>query len=76
MRLLAEHFPLEQYYGLRLPPDEDEWSPLILCEAYAAKKGYRVARGRGRLDAHRAGREIVQHAADGVLPLAFLPPED
>jgi ribosome biogenesis GTPase A len=39
--------------------DEDEWSPLSLCESYAEKRGYRVAKV-GRPDAHRAGREIIQ----------------
>jgi hypothetical protein len=43
-----------------LAQDEEEWSPLVICEAFAEKKGYRISKGHGRLDAHRAGREIVQ----------------
>jgi hypothetical protein len=72
-RLLGEHLPLEALYGLRLPPDEEEWTPLRWCEALAEKRGFRNAR-TGRLDAHRAGREILTDCADGVLPLMFLPP--
>ena len=55
--------------------DEDVWSPLSVCEAYAEKRGYRIARV-GRPDPHRGGREIIQHCADGVICLAFLPPKE
>lgn len=37
---------------------ESAWSPLVLCEALAEKRGYHLAR-TGRPDAHRAGREML-----------------
>ncbi|RYG53222.1 hypothetical protein EON66_08850, partial [archaeon] len=73
VRYLAEHLPLERMYGLVMPKDEDEWSPLVICEALAVKRGYHVAKV-GRPDAHAAGREILYDAQDGVIPVAWQPP--
>ena len=42
--------------------------------ALAMKKGYRLNRGRGAPDVHRAGLEVLRDAVDGVVCLAFLPP--
>jgi len=49
------------------------WSPYGLCEAYAEKKGIRIAR-TGAPDTHAAGRAILYDTVDGVLPLYWEPP--
>jgi hypothetical protein len=58
VRYLAERMPIEAMYGLRLPKDEDGWSPLLICEELATKRGLHNAR-TGRPDGHAAGREIL-----------------
>ncbi|KAF5835891.1 hypothetical protein DUNSADRAFT_6704 [Dunaliella salina] len=56
--------------------EDEEWTPLELCEAYAAKKNWRGH--HGRLDAFRAGNWILRAALQGHsgVVLAFLPPRD
>jgi ribosome biogenesis GTPase A len=74
LRVLGEMLPIEQMYGLSLPRDEGEWSPLLFAETLATKKGMMLAR-TGRPDGHSAGRQVLYDAQDGVLPLAWLPEE-
>jgi ribosome biogenesis GTPase A len=74
LRVLGEMLPIEQMYGLSLPRDEDAWSPLLFAETLATKKGMMLAR-TGRPDGHSAGRQVLYDAQDGVLPVAWLPPE-
>jgi ribosome biogenesis GTPase A len=73
VRYLAEHVPVERMYGLTIPRGETEWSPLLLCETLAVKRGVFIAK-IGRPDAHAAGREVLYDSQDGVLPIAWLPP--
>ena len=49
-------------------------SPLGLAAALAAKRGYRLNRGRGAPDTHRAGLELLKDVVDGVVCLAVSPP--
>ena len=37
-------------------------------------RGYRLARGRGALDVHRAGLEVLRDCVDGAVCLAFVDP--
>lgn len=73
IRYLAERLPLERLYGLQLPRDEPCWSPLLLAEVLAEKKGYHIAK-TGRPDSHAAGRDVLYDTQDGVIPLAWEPP--
>lgn len=73
VRYLTERVALEKMYGLNLPHDEEGWSPLLLCEQLAVKRGLHIAR-TGRPDSHSAGREILYDAQDGIIPLAWTPP--
>ena len=81
VRLLAESLDLVRLYNLRTQVEDlaeeegQSLSPLSFCLALAERKGYRLARGRGALDAHRAGLEILKDCVDGVVCLAFVPPE-
>ena len=69
---------LEKFYGLTMPTNEREaegreaegWTPGLLCEALAIKRGLLLAR-TGAPDTHAAGLRIIRDVADGVLPLAF-----
>ena len=71
--------------GVLVHSDEDDaagstaqalsaWSPYSLCEAYAEKKGIRIAR-TGAPDTHAAGRALLYDTVDGVIPLYWEPPE-
>ena len=91
IRYLAERIPLEKMYKLKMPDwydDEDEelaelargdptytrWTPQAIAEAYAEQKGYMIGKG-GIPDRQRAGLEILRDTIDGIVLLAFLPPE-
>jgi ribosome biogenesis GTPase A len=47
------------------------WSAFRICEAYAAKKGWRE--DNGRPDTFRAGIDIIRDCLEGRLPLFFIP---
>lgn len=70
IKYLAECIPVEKIYNLE-PIDDEPWSAWKICEAYAEKRGYRTK--SGRLDTHRAGREILFDVIDGRIVLYFLP---
>ena len=80
IRLLHGALDLRRLYNLRRDELEEELdeagrlSPMGFCAALASKKGYRVNRGRGAPDTHRAGLEVLRDCVDGVLCLAFDPP--
>ena len=73
-RAEAERAEAEQKipYGELNAMGDTEWSPYLICEKYAIKRGYYGQKGRP--DAHRAGREILRDTLDGKIPLRFLPP--
>jgi ribosome biogenesis GTPase A len=78
IRYLAERLPVEQIYQL-VPPADDYnperpyvWSPFMLCEAYAIKRGYNTKNGRP--DTYRGALEILRDAVDGAVCLYFDPP--
>jgi len=79
VRLLHASQDLIAAYGLQHSPElrderPDELSPYLFCTALAERKGYRIARGRGSLDLHRAGLDVLKDCVDGALCLAFEPP--
>ena len=79
VRLLHASQDLIAAYGLQHSPDlrdepAESLSPHLFCTALAERKGYRIARGKGALDLHRAGLEVLKDCVDGALCLAFDPP--
>lgn len=42
IRYLAERVPIEQIYNLNPPANGSPWSPYLLLEAYAVKRGYHL----------------------------------
>ena len=78
VRLLALGIDLIRAYGITQQDLEDDGdeppSPLSFCMALAKRKGCRLARGRGALDPHRAGLEVLKDCVDGAICLAFSPP--
>ena len=78
IRLLWHAIDLPRLYNLTARDLDDEpleeLSPLGFCAALAERKGYRLARGRGALDVHRAGLEVLRDCVDGAVCLAFVDP--
>lgn len=74
LRYLAERLPIEKMYGLQLPEDNESWTPYNICEAYAQKRGYFIAK-TGRLDTHRAGLELLYDCIDGKIAISWPPPD-
>ena len=68
-------------YNLQAHIDEEDGggegvSPLGFCVALAERKGFRLSRGRGAADPHRAGLEVLRDCVDGAVCLAFSPPDE
>eukprot|EP01065_Artemidia_motanka_P032634 TRINITY_DN39624_c0_g1_i1.p1 TRINITY_DN39624_c0_g1~~TRINITY_DN39624_c0_g1_i1.p1 ORF type:complete len:709 (+),score=236.77 TRINITY_DN39624_c0_g1_i1:69-2195(+) len=81
VQYLAERVPLEKIYGLVQPKDlsgpcgmGDDWSGYQMCEAFAARKSFYVAKNKGAPDAYRGGQQIIREAIEGRLVLFFRPP--
>jgi len=80
IRLLHASQDLIQAFGLQHSPElrdeaESDLSPYLFATALAERRGYRIARGRGALDLHRAGLEVLRDCIDGAICLAFDPPK-
>lgn len=79
VRLLHASQDLVRLYNLQSSQElreeaEEDVSPLLFCMALAERRGYRIARGKGSLDPHRAGLEVLKDCVDGAILLAFDPP--
>jgi hypothetical protein len=76
VRFAAERVDLPRAYNLTLDKDDygPVWTPYALCGSLADKRGYTLQRGGGAPDMHRAGLEMINNVADGVILLAFPPP--
>ena len=86
IRFAFEHLPLEKLYIVKKPewyfdedlglgPEDVEWTPIMFCEAVAEKRGFLLSRG-GAPDVQRAGLQVMKDLCDGVLCLAFQPPNE
>ncbi|EGC38867.1 hypothetical protein DICPUDRAFT_148454 [Dictyostelium purpureum] len=75
IQYLAERVPVEKIYRLKNPNEEDNepWSAYSICEAFALKRGYLVAKS-GRPDPHRAGLELLKDCVDGNIVISWPPP--
>jgi 50S ribosome-binding GTPase len=54
-------------------PGPNGWTGWTICEAWAAKRGFRTAKA-ARLDVYRAANNILRLALDGRIVLATTPP--
>ncbi len=82
LAFVAERIPLVEIYDLR-PPENNKvtekfgeapaWSGLEIAEAWAEKRSYYTS--KSRLDAHRAGNEILRDIVSGRVVFALAPPK-
>lgn len=82
VQYVAERIDLVEALRLTMPdsladqhPDAAQWSAFAICEAYAERRRYMLARA-GRPDTHRAGVEIVKLVVEGKINFFLRPPED
>uniref|UniRef100_A0A182RMA4 Guanine nucleotide-binding protein-like 1 n=1 Tax=Anopheles funestus TaxID=62324 RepID=A0A182RMA4_ANOFN len=73
VRFLAERLDLVQLLSLKHPEnDNDEWSPIDICDAWAIKRGFLTAKA-ARPDTYRAANSILRMALDGKITLSLKP---
>uniref|UniRef100_A0A182MQP6 Guanine nucleotide-binding protein-like 1 n=1 Tax=Anopheles culicifacies TaxID=139723 RepID=A0A182MQP6_9DIPT len=73
IRFLAERLDLVQLLALKHPEnDNDEWSPIDICDAWAIKRGFLTAKA-ARPDTYRAANSILRMALDGKITLSLKP---
>jgi ribosome biogenesis GTPase A len=58
--------------GLTLPPEEREWSVLLISESFAIQKGFFTSKA-GRPDVHRAANLLLRMILDGRVLIAWHP---
>jgi ribosome biogenesis GTPase A len=73
IRYLSERIPIIEQLKITHPHEDNEWSPLDICEAWAIKRRYYTAKA-ARPDTHRSANELLRMALDGRLCLALRPP--
>lgn len=69
----AEHIDLPMLLRITHPTNDDEWSAMDICDAWAKKRGYFTAKA-ARLDTYRAANNILRMALDGKICLNLKPP--
>ncbi|XP_013110086.2 guanine nucleotide-binding protein-like 1 [Stomoxys calcitrans] len=76
IQLMAEHLDLPKILKIHLPEDYDEWSPVAICDAWAIKRGFIVAKS-ARPDIYRAANHLLRSCVSGQfqLILQFYPPK-
>uniref|UniRef100_A0A182QQ14 Guanine nucleotide-binding protein-like 1 n=1 Tax=Anopheles farauti TaxID=69004 RepID=A0A182QQ14_9DIPT len=73
IRFLAERVNLVQLLSLKHPDnDNDEWSAMDVCDAWAIKRGFLTAKA-ARPDTYRAANSILRMALDGKITLSLKP---
>lgn len=70
---LAERVDLIRIFQLRHVSDEDEFTPWDICESFAKKKNFMVARKKYP-DASRGANMMLRMAVSGQIVMAFVPP--
>lgn len=73
VKFLAENLNLQKMLRLHHPENDNEWSAMDICEAWAKKRGFITAKA-ARLDTYRAANNLLRFALDGKICLCLKPP--
>ncbi|GFG32691.1 hypothetical protein Cfor_05158 [Coptotermes formosanus] len=73
VQYLAERLDLPNLLKLQHPEQDEEWSAMDICDAWALKRGFYTARA-ARLDSYRAANSLLRMALDGKICLCLRPP--
>ena len=71
--LTAERIDLPTLLKITHPTNDEEWSAMDICDAWAKKRGYFTAKA-ARSDTYRAANNILRMALDGKICLSLKPP--
>ncbi|XP_063722720.1 guanine nucleotide-binding protein-like 1 [Symsagittifera roscoffensis] len=71
---IADRLPLVEMLGLKHPQGEGEqWTAWDVCEAWAVKRGFRIAR-TSKFDVYRAANHLLRLTVEGRICMATYPP--
>lgn len=73
IRFLAERLDLPKLLRLQHQDNDDTWSAMDICDAWAAQRHYFTAKA-ARLDSYRAANSILRMALEGKICMHAYPP--
>ncbi|XP_012282012.1 guanine nucleotide-binding protein-like 1 [Orussus abietinus] len=73
VKFLAERLDLPKLLRLQHPDNDDTWSAMDICDAWACKRNYMTAKA-ARLDTYRAANSLLRMALEGKICLFVFPP--
>ena len=74
VKFLAERIDLLKLLKLQHPDNDDTWSAIDICDAWASKRNFITAR-TGRLDSYRAANSLLRMALEGKICIYIYPPD-
>jgi ribosome biogenesis GTPase A len=72
IKFLAERIDIPKLLVLKHPDEDEEWSAMDICDAFALKRGFFTAKA-ARPDTYRAANSILRMALDGKITLSLKP---
>lgn len=73
VKFLAERLNMPKLLRIFHPENDDTWSAMDICDAWAIKRDFKTARA-ARLDTYRAANSLLRMALEGKLCLYIYPP--
>lgn len=73
IKFLAERIDLAKILKLQHPDNDDSWSAMDVCDAWAIKRNFVTARA-ARLDTYRAANSLLRMALEGKICIYVYPP--
>lgn len=74
VKFLAERIDLLKLLKLQHPDNDDTWSAIDICNAWASKRNFITAR-TARLDSYRAANSLLRMALEGKICIHIYPPD-
>lgn len=74
VKFLAERIDLLKLLKLQHPDNDDTWSAIDICDAWASKRNFITAR-TGRFDSYRAANSLLRMALEGKICIHVYPPD-
>ena len=74
VKFLAERIDLLKLLKLQHPDNDDTWSAIDICDAWASKRNFITAR-TARFDSYRAANSLLRMALEGKICIYIYPPD-
>ncbi|XP_044731870.1 guanine nucleotide-binding protein-like 1 [Chrysoperla carnea] len=72
IRYIAERVNLTSLLNIQHPENDDSWSAMDICEAWAKKRGYKTAKA-ARPDTYRAANSLLRMQLEGKICVCLRP---